>query len=370
MVSLDVDVKLTRVNFTLEACLNVKSEGVTALVGPSGSGKSTLLRIIAGLDHPRNGRIKYGDEVWYDSQKRVNLSPQRRHTGLLFQDYALFSHMSVMANIGYGLTRPRPQRAEIVESWLNRLELMPFAKRRPRQLSGGQRQRVALARALAAEPKVVLLDEPLSAVDATLRAQLREQLAMVVDDLKRPVLVVTHDLDDVRYLASHLGVLIDGRLVRFGPTAAVFADPGSRVVAEVLAWRNFLPIGHVAGLNVHGAWGEVKLGQIVSPHSRWLGIRSEYIRVSRKGESGLPARILDITEHGATREMKCRLIDGSTLYVQRPWNEPLPAVGSRLSLILPGHHIVPLSDVTEEVTLQDCLRPGVSQLDLSMADSF
>jgi molybdate transport system ATP-binding protein len=366
MVSLNVDVKLNRADFSLDARLNVRGEGVTALVGPSGSGKSTLLRVIAGLDHPHYGRIGYGDEVWFNSQKRINLSPQRRHTGLLFQEYALFSHMSVMANIGYGLARS--QRAEIVASWLDRLGLMPLAERRPRQLSGGQRQRVALARALAAEPKVVLLDEPLSAVDATLRAQLREQLVMVMADLERPVLVVTHDLDDVRYLASHLGVLVDGRLARFGPTAAVFADPGSRIVAEVLAWRNFLPIGHVVGTNVHGKWGRVKLGQTVSSHARWLGIRSEYIRVSRKAESGLPARVIAITEHGPTREMKCRLIDGSTLYVRRPWNEPLPAVGSRLRLVLPGHHIVPLSDVTEEMTLRDCLRPGVSQLDLGVAE--
>ncbi len=366
MVSLNVDVALSRVNFTLKACLNVRDGGVTALLGPSGSGKSTLLRVIAGLDHPQNGLIAYGDEIWFDSQQRINLSPQHRHTGLLFQDYALFSHMNVMANIGYALARSK--RAEIVETWLNRLELMPFAERRPRQLSGGQRQRVALARALAAEPKVVLLDEPLSAVDATLRIQLREQLDIVLSDLRRPVLMVTHDLDDVRYLASHLGVLVDGRLARFGPTAAVFADPGSRAVAEVLAWRNFLPVGHVSGFNVSGQWGEVKLGQIVSSPTRWLGIRSEYVRVSRKAESGLPARALAITEHGATREMKCRLKDGSILYVQRPWNEPLPAVGSRLSLVLPSHHIVALRDIAEEVTLRDCLRPDVSQLDLSMAD--
>jgi ABC-type sulfate/molybdate transport systems ATPase subunit len=368
MVALSVDVKLSRAKFIVNARLTVQGEGLTALVGPSGSGKSTLLRIIAGLDTPSAGRIVYDNEVWFDAQKRLNVSPQRRHTGLLFQDYALFSHMSVMANIGYGL--PKPVRAKIVSSWLERLELMPFAERRPHQLSGGQRQRVALARTLAAAPKVLLLDEPFSAVDATRRAQLREQLAMVVADLKRPVLIVTHDLEDVRYLATHLGVLVDGRVARFGSTADVFADPGSREVAEVLGWRNFLPVRGVCGVHARGEWGVVKLDHVLLANIRWLGIRSEYIRVSRQSESGLSARVTDITEHGATREMRCRLEDGSVLYVRRPWNEPLPAAGSRLGLVLPPHYIVPLSDSAEDVTLRDCARRDVSRLDFNVAEAY
>jgi molybdate transport system ATP-binding protein len=368
MVTLSVDVKLARAEFTVNARLTVQSEGLTALVGPSGSGKSTLLRIIAGLDSPSAGRIVYDNEVWFDAQKRLNVSPQRRHTGLLFQDYALFSHMSVTANIGYGL--PRPVRAKIVSSWLERLGLMPFAERRPQQLSGGQRQRVALARTLAAQPKVLLLDEPFSAVDAIRRAQLREQLAMVVADLKRPVLIVTHDLEDVRYLASHLGVLVDGRVARFGPTAGVFADPGSREVAEILGWRNFLPVRGVCGVHARGEWGEVKLDQVLPADIRWMGIRPEYIRVSRQSESGLSARVTDITEHGATREMRCRLEDGSVLYVRRPWNEPLPAAGSRLGLVLQPHCIVPLSDSAEDVTLRECVRRDVSRLDFNVAEAY
>jgi ABC-type sulfate/molybdate transport systems ATPase subunit len=368
MAALNVDVKLARAEITVNARLTVQGEGLTALVGPSGSGKSSLLRIIAGLENPSAGRIVYGNEVWFDAQKRLNVSPQRRHTGLLFQDYALFSHMSVTANIGYGL--PRPVRAKIVSSWLERLGLKPFAERRPQQLSGGQRQRVALARTLAAKPKVLLLDEPFSAVDATRRGQLREQLAMVVADLKRPVLIVTHDLEDVRYLASHLGVLVDGRLVRFGPTAGVFADPGTLEVAEVLGWRNFLPVCGVCGIHVHGEWGEVTLDQVLPEDIRWLGIRPEYIRVSRQPKSGLSARVTDITEHGATREMRCRLKEGSVLYVRRPWNEPLPAPGSRLDLVLPPPYIVPLNDSAEDVTLRDCVRREVSPLDFNVAEVY
>ena len=366
MARLSIDVQLKRAEIIINAHLNLPDEGVTALVGPSGSGKSTLLRIIAGLDSPQIGHISYGNEIWFDSQQRLNLSPQRRHTGMLFQDYALFSHMSVAANIGYGV--PKAKRAKIVAAWLERLGLLSFAERRPHQLSGGQRQRVALARALAAEPRALLLDEPFSAVDATLRARLREQLTMVVADLQRPVLIVTHDLDNVHYLASHVGVMVGGRLARLGPTAAVLADPGSREVAEVLAWRNFLPVGRVSGIRVGGKWGEINVGQVISPDVQWLGIRSEYIRISHKTESSLSARVIDITEHGATREMKCRLVDGGVLYACRPWNEPLPAVGSRVSLVLPPHHIVPLSDAAKDVTLRDCVRHGVSQLDFGMVD--
>jgi molybdate transport system ATP-binding protein len=324
-----------------------------------------LLRVIAGLETPQYGHIKYGDEIWFDSKQRVNLRPQRRHTGLLFQDYALFSHMNVAHNIGYGL--PRSTKGKIVQSWLQRFGLMPFAQRRPRQLSGGQRQRVALARALAAEPKVILLDEPFSAVDATLRAQLRELLATVVTSLRRPVLLVTHDLDDVRYLATRLGVMINGQLVRFGPTASVFSDPGSRETAKVLGWRNFLPVNGFTGVEINADWGGIKLLEPPSPDTQWLGIRPEYIHISRRGEPGFLSRVITITEHGATREMTCQLQDGSMLYVHRPWNEPLPCVGNQLRLVLPPQHIVPLGDISVHKPFRNCARRGVSQLNFAQA---
>ncbi len=333
MSAISINIVVRRSGFRLRAGLGLPGDGVTALLGPSGSGKTTLLRVIAGLERHAEGKIIAGESIWFDASRRIQLTPQQRRVGMVFQDYALFDHMTVAANVGFGL--PRRRRAITVAEWLERLHLGGLAPRYPHELSGGQRQRVALARALAPAPDVLLLDEPFSAVDYTLRRHLRAGLLEVVQDLRLPVIIVTHDLDEARHLAQRVGVLVDGELLRLGPTEAVFADPGSRAIAQVLGWSNFLPVRRLMGRRVAGPWGEIELEREPSIETAWLGIRPEHLRLAHATQPGLPARITGIRELGAVREISCRLEDGTMLTMHRPWDDPVPASGSRVRLHLP-----------------------------------
>jgi molybdate transport system ATP-binding protein len=210
--------------FRLEVALDVGAETV-ALVGPSGAGKSTLLRAVAGLLRPERGSVTYGDETWHDTDSGISLPPERRSVGLVFQEYALFPHMSVAENVAYG---GRARLPELLERFgLERLE-----HARPAELSGGERQRVALARALARDPGVLLLDEPLAALDTQTRARLRAELGERLRQLGLPTLLVTHDYSDAAALGDRIGVLVDGRIAQLGTPAELVAAPTSAFVAD------------------------------------------------------------------------------------------------------------------------------------------
>jgi len=188
--------------------------GITALVGASGAGKTLTLRAIAGLIMPHAGRITMQGDALFDDERGVRLSPQARRIGVVFQQYALFPHLSVAQNVAYGLTHlPEAERQADVERWLTLVGLETYASRWPRDLSGGQQQRVALARALAPAPRLLLLDEPFAAVDMGLRRRLREELRRLQQTVGTPMVLVTHDLDEVRQLADHVVVLDHGRVV-------------------------------------------------------------------------------------------------------------------------------------------------------------
>lgn len=178
---------------------------VIALTGPSGSGKTTLLRCLAGLERPVSGSIRAGDEIWYDSERRIHQSPQQRDIGYLFQEYALLPHLSVANNIGYGLrSLSAAARRTRIGDLLERFHLTGLADRRIREISGGQQQRVALARALARKPRLLLLDEPLSALDAGLRAELRTELDRLLHTLDIPTILVTHERSEADALADEV----------------------------------------------------------------------------------------------------------------------------------------------------------------------
>jgi molybdate transport system ATP-binding protein len=210
--------------FRLAVSLAVGRETV-ALAGPSGAGKTTLLRAIAGLIHPQTGRIAAGDAVWLDTAAGLDVPPERRSVGLVFQDYALFPHMSVEQNVAYG---GRVHARELLDA----LGLTALARARPRELSGGERQRVALARALARGPGVLLLDEPLAALDAHTRAAVRAELREHLRTFALPTLIVTHDYADAAALADRIGVLVDGRIVQEGTAAQLIAEPANAFVAD------------------------------------------------------------------------------------------------------------------------------------------
>ena len=197
------------------------SHGILAVTGPSGAGKSTLLHAIAGLVTPTSGQITLGPRALFSAQQRNDIAPQHRHCGLVFQDLALFPHCSALENVAFGVRLPRALRSAHALQWLDRVQLGHLAQRRPAQLSGGEMQRVALARALASAPKLLLLDEPFSALDDALRSQLRQAMVRWVAELDVIALWVTHDAEDTKLAAAQL-TLDRGQLrARVGPSETV-----------------------------------------------------------------------------------------------------------------------------------------------------
>jgi molybdate transport system ATP-binding protein len=227
----------------LEARLELPmTAGVTVLFGPSGAGKTTLLRCLAGLERPDRGTIRFGDALWFDAAAGRNVPPQRRDLGLLFQDYALFPHLTVYRNLAFGLTAlPRPERALRIDAAIARFGLSGLEHRLPAQLSGGEQQRVALARALIREPRLLLLDEPLSALDAPSRERLRGELRRHLHRLEIPALVVTHDRTEALALGDRLVVIDAGRVHQVDAVAEVFSRPASLAVARVVGMENVAP---------------------------------------------------------------------------------------------------------------------------------
>ena len=196
------------------------------LVGPSGAGKTTVLRAVAGLVRPDHGRIVLGESVWFDAARRINRPPEERSVGYVFQDYALFPHLSVRKNVAFG-------GVERVDELLERFAIEQLARARPADISGGERQRVALARALAREPAVLLLDEPLSALDAHTRNAVRAELQELLREIRLPTLLVTHDFEDAAALADHIGVVLDGKLLQMGTAAELVLEPADPFVASL-----------------------------------------------------------------------------------------------------------------------------------------
>jgi molybdate transport system ATP-binding protein len=208
---------------------------ITVLFGPSGCGKTTVLRSLAGLERPEAGRIEFRGRAWFDASIRSFLSPQERDVGFLFQDYALFPHLTVAQNVAYGLRHHSlAARSELVADILDRFQLGELKQRYPHQVSGGQQQRVALARVLVRRPSLLLLDEPLSALDASLRDELRRQLRRWLADYGIPVIVVTHDRIEAMTLADQIVVMDAGQVRQSGSVSDIFSRPRDLNVAQIV----------------------------------------------------------------------------------------------------------------------------------------
>ncbi len=217
----------------LDVSLRIE-EGCLALTGPSGAGKTTALRIAAGLRRPQRGRVTCGEEVWLDTEHGVALAPERRRCGVVFQDYALFPHLDARRNVAYPLRGlARAERRRRADELLDRFGLLARADARPRELSGGERQRVALARALAVDPRALLLDEPLTALDAQTRGHARRELAATLREAGVPALLVSHDFAEAALLADQVAVIDEGRIVQRGTPAHLATAPASAFVADL-----------------------------------------------------------------------------------------------------------------------------------------
>jgi ABC-type sulfate/molybdate transport systems ATPase subunit len=253
--TLELDIAVGLRSYELDVRLSVGAETV-ALVGPSGAGKSTILRAVAGLRAPDRGRIALGDDVWFDAERRLDRPPEARSVGLVFQEYALFPHMTVRRNVAFG-------GAGRVDDLLDRLGIAHLAGERPGHVSGGERQRVALARALARDPGVLLLDEPLAALDTHTRASVRAHLQDLLAQLRLPTLLVTHDFRDATALADRIGVMVDGRLRQLATAADLVRHPRDAFVASFTGGNVLL--GEARPLPAGGA--EVRLDSGPTVHS-------------------------------------------------------------------------------------------------------
>jgi|HubBroStandDraft_1064217.scaffolds.fasta_scaffold100433_2 molybdate transport system ATP-binding protein len=287
--------------------LPLGAHSVTVLFGPSGAGKTTVLRLIAGLDRPDSGSIRCGDDLWYDGAAGVDIAPQRRRVGYLSQDYAVFPHLTVRGNVAYGA---RGGAAHIVHGLLASFEVSELAERYPRQLSGGQLQRVALARALAAQPRLLLLDEPLSALDDPTRLRMRGDLRQLLAGVQMPAIVVTHDRTEALALGDSVAIMIGGRLRQAGPVESVFDSPADADVAAAVGVETICParvlsrsaglvtveIGHacLVAVDTAGASADV-----------FACIRAESVTIERNAPANptsarnrLAARIISVTPEG------------------------------------------------------------------------
>ncbi|HET8725748.1 MAG TPA: ABC transporter ATP-binding protein [Anaeromyxobacteraceae bacterium] len=269
---------------------------VLVLFGPSGSGKTTVLRAVAGLDRLDGGSVRFAGETWSDVAANVHVPPQARRAGFLFQEYALFPHMDVAANVGYGVSGlPPGERRLRVEESARLLRIEDLLHRRPGQLSGGQRQRVALARALAPHPRLLLLDEPLSALDGPTREELRGELRGLLHRLGIPSVVVTHDRAEALTLGDRLAVLADGVVRQVGPVDGVFSSPADPVVARVVGTENVLHV-RVASRDEGLAVAELAGARLVGVDPGGLGteafacIRAEEVVLEPEGAAGSSPR--------------------------------------------------------------------------------
>ena len=278
--------------------LDLDAARTLVLFGPSGSGKTTVLRCLAGLERPDQGRIAFAGSTWFDAAGGVDVSPQRRRVGYLPQGFALFPHLDVRANIGYGIAATGRSREARIDELVDRLALAGLERRRPGELSGGQQQRVALARALARDPRLLLLDEPLSALDTPTREALRGELRTLLAASGVPAIVVTHDRAEALVLGDRTAIMAAGAVRQVGATLDVFDRPADEVVARIVGVETVQPAVAIAASEglTRLRVGEAELtaiGEWPAGAALLVSIRAEDVILvgdAPEGSAGLSAR--------------------------------------------------------------------------------
>jgi iron(III) transport system ATP-binding protein len=307
-----------------ELSLEVPAGEILLIVGPSGCGKSTALRLIAGLDAPDCGEIEISGQVVAGSRW---VAPEQRGVGMVFQDYALFPHLSVADNVGFGLQRwPRESRARRLAEALALVGLERHAPRFPHELSGGEQQRVAIARALAAKPHLLLLDEPLSNLDAALRADMRVELRRVLKAAGITGLIVTHDQEEAFAIADRVAVFHRGQLCQIGTAEEIYHTPACRFVADFVGEARFLR-GSVSDRRVITEIGEFEGGDLPPGATVEVMLRPAdmHLHVRQDGDGEVVSRHF----RGADHAYDVRLPSGTLLRCSLPGRQPLP-VGTRV----------------------------------------
>ena len=315
-MSLEVNIEKKLDGFTLRAAFSAGNTP-TALLGASGCGKSMTLRCIAGIVKPDKGRIVLDGRVLFDSEQHIDLPPQQRGAGLLFQNYALFPNMTVEQNILCGLKAEKDRAARQVRcaELLRAMRLEPLAKRYPAQLSGGQQQRTALARILAGRPRILMLDEPFSALDSYLREAVESEVGSLLAGFNGTALLVTHNRDEAYRLCPEMVVLDSGRVLRSGHTRDVFADPRSITAARLTGCKNILSCTRVDAHTVRlTGWDALlHLAAEVPETCTAVGIRAhDFAPCAPGAENALPVELLSASENPFDWNLIFQLPDGTT----------------------------------------------------------
>jgi len=332
--------------------LDVEDRELFFLLGPSGCGKTTLLRTIAGFYQPDEG------ELWFGDRRMNGIEPHQRNTGMVFQNYALWPHLTVAENVAYGLdvrAIPTAEKRDRVADALRIVQMESFAERSPNQLSGGQQQRVALARALVVRPDVLLLDEPLSNLDARLRLEMRDEIRRIHEQTRLTTLYVTHDQKEALSMADRMAVLRDGVIEQLGKPRDVYRSPASRFVADFIGEANWLP-GTVLSHNTQSVVIDTPAGRIVAANAPPsaidgtlvdVGFRPEAVRLRPEGpDNRMEVTIEQVTYLGETEQYRLRWPGGGTFKAFEQNPETLRAVGTPLACQVAPADIFVLPTVT------------------------
>jgi len=310
-----------------EVSLKIYAREFFAILGPSGCGKTTLMRMLGGFDAPSEGSIHLGGE------DLAGTSPAQRPVNMMFQSYALFPHLTVADNIAFGLKREKMPKSDIrdrVDEMLGLVQLSDLAKRKPHQLSGGQRQRVALARALAKRPKLLLLDEPLGALDKKLREATQFELMGIQEQLGCTFVIVTHDQEEAMTVSSRIAVMDQGKIAQVAPPETIYEAPASRYVADFIGDVNILEgrVSETTGSTLSLAWQEGEQALLVETdqsftkdQQAWVSVRPEKVSISKvqqESENSVSGKVLDIAYLGNISTYHVELANGQVIKAQEP----------------------------------------------------
>lgn len=343
-MGLSVKIRKSLPGFTLQAGFSIEKERL-GLLGGSGSGKSMTLKCIAGVMRPDEGRIVLNGRVLFDSETGVDLPPQKRKVGYLFQHYALFPNMTVLQNIQCGMRTGKPKGNP--EELLAKFYLSGLGDRYPRQLSGGQQQRTALARMLVSEPDLILMDEPFSALDTCLREEMEHMVSGLLQRFDGPALIVSHNRDEIYRLCSQIAIYQDGSSERIASREDIFSNPGTVAAAVLTGCRNVLPARMMEDgtLWVEGWGGRFRTGCEIQEGTDSVGVRAHYFHIAEQmGENVIPCHMEKIMDGPFEQIAYLRPVGGSERLCWKAEKSALESIKDRkiVHLFISPDAVMPL----------------------------